>query len=181
MSGMSGCCSPAPGCKLPLASCPNPCCEVSSMSNGRVLAFSLLAMAAGALGARAQQAPAAEPSKPAAAKPEKEKEASKEVRIKQECGTLEEDFRRRAALYYLKGEKDPREAILKDIDPESASQVRRLIETDRSFKELDYHYLEKIKNCEQRILNRLRLDRFNGVEDLLEVVKEKQFPNSAAY
>src|SRR5262249_49040799 len=46
---------------------------------------------------------------------------------------------------------------------------------------LDYHYLEKMRNCEQRILNRLRLDKFNGIEDLLEILKDKKFPNTAAY
>jgi hypothetical protein len=128
-------------------------------------------------------APAASPpatDKPPA-DPESEKKATKEVRIKAECAVLEDVFRHRSALHYLKSEKEPREAILKGIDPESASQVRRLIDKDENFNELDYHFIEKTKNCEQRILNRLRIDAFNGVDDLLEVVKGKSYPVSAAY
>jgi cysteine peptidase C11 family protein/helix-hairpin-helix protein len=81
----------------------------------------------------------------------------------------------------LQNEKEAREAIFKAIDPESAGQVKQLVEKDEAFTDLDYHFLEKIKNCEQRILNRLRADKFNGVEDLLEAVKEKKYPNSAAF
>ncbi|MFO0980282.1 MAG: clostripain-related cysteine peptidase [Planctomycetota bacterium] len=133
-------------------------------------------------GALTAQQPPPPASGEAAARPaEAANKAPKEVRIKEECGTLESVFRRRTALHYLKSEAEAKDAILKDIDPESAAQVRRLIDTDSTFKELDYHYLEKLRNCEQRILNRMRLDKFNGIEDLLEVVKDKKFPISAAY
>lgn len=134
-----------------------------------------------------QQGPASQPAAtaPAAAGPKDEaasdKRATKDVNIKKECGTLEEVFRHRAALQFLKNDKDARDAILKTIDPDSANAIRSFIDREEGFTELDYHFTEKIKNSEARILERLRSDKFQGVADLLEVVKGKQYPVSAAY
>jgi DNA uptake protein ComE-like DNA-binding protein len=135
-----------------------------------------------------QQAPA---SQPAASQPSgsagpqltepSDKRSPKEVVIKKECGVLEDVFKHRSALHYLKNDKDAREAILKTIDPESANAVKSFLERDERFTELDYHYGEKIKNSEARILERLRSDKFQGVADLLEAVKSKQYPASVAF
>ncbi|MBI3817521.1 MAG: helix-hairpin-helix domain-containing protein [Planctomycetes bacterium] len=132
------------------------------------------------------QSPATQPaSGPASSGPRDEapsdKRASRDVNIKKECGVLEDVFRHRAALQYLKAEKDAREAILKTIDPDSANAIRSIVDREENYTELDYHFTEKIKNCESRILERLRSDKFQGVADLLEVVKGKQYPASAAY
>ncbi|MBI3845525.1 MAG: helix-hairpin-helix domain-containing protein [Planctomycetes bacterium] len=148
----------------------------------RLSAFGFVVLGlAGASAAKDAPAPAAAPPADKAAVKDAEKKAPKEIVIKAECGVLEDVFRHRAALHYLKNENEAREAILKGIDPESAGQVKQLIEKDEAFTDLDYHFLEKIKNCEQRILNRLRVDKFNGVEDLLEAVKGKNYPTSVAY
>src|SRR5262245_61097043 len=38
-----------------------------------------------------------------------------------------------------------------------------------------------MKNCEQRILRKLRADKFQGTADLLEAMKAKSYPASAAF
>ena len=110
-----------------------------------------------------------------------DKRASKEVDVKKECGVLADVYKHRTALHFLKNEKEAREAILKTIDPEAADQIKGLVEKDERFTELDYHFVEKIRNCEQRILNRLRADKFQGVADLVEAVKDKNYPNTVAF
>src|SRR5262245_20639119 len=157
------------------------------MSNAPLVALSFLLVSAAIA---PQQGPASQPSgsgappqgaasQPAAgpsnAEPT-EKRASKEVVIKKECGVLEDVYKHRAALHFLKNDKEAREAILKTIDPESANSVKSFVEREERFTELDYHFCEKIKNCETRILERLRSDKFQGVADLLESVKSKQYP-----
>jgi hypothetical protein len=117
----------------------------------------------------------------AAASQPADKRATKEVDVKKECAVLADVFRHRSALHYLKLEKEAREAILKTIDGESADQVKGLVEKDERFTELDYHFVEKVRNCEQRILNRLRLDRFQGIADLVEAVKDKSYPQTVAF
>lgn len=108
--------------------------------------------------------------------------APKDVNIRRELKVMEEVYRRRLALNYLKNaDKPARDAILKDLDPQSSAAITRLVDDVSSFTNLDYHYLEKIKNCENRLLHRLRKDEFQGIEDLLEAVKDKTYPNSAAY
>src|SRR4029079_1114752 len=106
------------------------------------------------------QGAASQPSEPGKVTPPTDKKATKEVDVKKECGVLADVFKHRTALHFLKNDKDAREAILKTIDPESAEQIKGLVEKDERFVELDYHFVEKIRNCEQRILNRLRLDKF---------------------
>jgi hypothetical protein len=125
-------------------------------------------------------APASQPSADGKVPPASDKKASKEVDIKKECGVLADVFKHRAALHYLKNEKDAREAILKTIDSEAAEQIKGLIEKEERFTELDYHYVEKVKNCEQRILHRLRADKFQGIADLVEIVKDKAYPHTVA-
>lgn len=135
-------------------------------------------------GAFAQTPPAAPPAASEAKegeKPENAQAATKEVKIKSELGTLEEVFRRRLALLQLKNDKAARDAALKDLDPASAQQINQILDDNSMFTNLEYHYLEKIRNCERRLLHRLRADSFQGIEDLLEVVKDKKFPTSAAY
>lgn len=125
-------------------------------------------------------APASAEDGSKAAKPEDLK-PTKAVDIRKECKALEEVFRRRLALHHLKNAQDVREAVLKTIDPDSAASIKGLVDRDERFAELDYHFLEKIRNCEQRILNRLREDRFHGVADLLEAVAKKEHPVGAAF
>ncbi len=124
---------------------------------------------------------------PGSATPEKEgdteglQSAPKEVKIKSELATLDEVFRRRLALLHLKNDKAARDAILKDLDPASVQSINQLLDDTSTFTNLEYHYLEKVKNCEKRVLHRLRADGFQGVEDVLEGVKDKKFPSTAAY
>jgi hypothetical protein len=125
--------------------------------------------------------PASQPAQGPRDEAQNDKRASKEVNLKKECGVLEDVFRHRAALNYLKNEKEAREAIFKTIDPESANAIKSFVEREEGFTELDYHFAEKTRNCEIRILNRLRADKFQGVADLLEAVKGKNYPMSAAY
>ncbi len=132
-------------------------------------------------------APAA-PAAPATAADGEKKEgdedltkASGEVAVKKELKVLEEVFKRRAALQYLKGDKGARDQIVADLDPESAAAIKSLTDDDTVFTNLDYHFIEKMKNCEDRVLYRMRKDQFQGIEDLLESVKDKQYPTSAAF
>ena len=111
----------------------------------------------------------------------REGRAAEEIRIRAECEAIESAFRRRTALHWLRGEATAREAILREADPQSAGSVRSLVDDERRFTELDYHFIEKIRNCENRILNRLRVDRFQGTEDVLEAVRGKDYPVSAAW
>lgn len=126
-------------------------------------------------------APSSQPTEAAKGSISTDKKATDEVSIKSECRVLEDVWRRRTALHYLRLEKEARDATLKAIAPESAGNVRRLVEDNESFTTLDYHFVEKMKNCEQRLLNRLRADKFQGVADLLEIVKGKNYPVSEAY
>ncbi len=103
------------------------------------------------------------------------------VQIKKELQLLEKVAKRRLLLHFLKAEKDTRGAALGELAPESAGTVRRLFEKDAAFKQLDYHLLEKMENCEKRLLAQLRNDKFQGVEDLLEFVADKKHPDSAIY
>ncbi len=131
--------------------------------------------------APATNAPATATPAPGAEKAEDLQKTSKEVKIKTELATLEEVFKRRLALLYLKNEKPARDAALKDLDPASTAQINQLLDDTSTYTNLEYHYVEKIKNCEARLLHRLRADSFQGIEDVLEVVKDKKFPASAAY
>ena len=127
------------------------------------------------------QKPASEPATGPKQEAPSQKRASQKVDVKKECDVLEDVFRHRAAFHFLKNNKTAREAILKTIDTQSAGKVRLLVENEERFRELDYHFVEKINNCEQRILGRLRADKFQGVADLLEAVKARQYPTSPAF
>jgi|GEM_PF-5099966 len=126
---------------------------------------------------------AEEPAPPAqsTAKAEAEKKDDGVVKIKQELQLLEKVSKRRLLLHYLREDKDAREAVLKGLAPESAGAVKRLLEKDSAFKQLDYHLLEKMENCEKRLLAQLRNDKFQGTEDLLEFVADKKHPGTAPY
>lgn len=131
--------------------------------------------------AHAQDAPPApETAKPEAAK-DKLDAPPKDVEIKAEMRLIEEVAKRRAAMHFLKNDPGARDAILKPLDPTSARNIRSLIESDENFTNLDYHFLEKVRNGENRVLAKLRKDGFQGVEDVLEGVKDKKFPNSAVF
>ena len=104
-----------------------------------------------------------------------------QVEIKKELQLLDKVFRRRLLLHYLKEEKEKREAVLKVLAPNSAASIKRLLEKESAFNQLDYHFLEKMENCENRLLSQLRRDKFQGVEDLLEFVRDKKHPDTAAY
>lgn len=104
-----------------------------------------------------------------------------QVQIKKEMQLLDKVFRRRLLLHYLKEEKEKREAVLKELAPESAASIKRLLEKESAFNQLDYHFLEKMDNCKKRLLSQLRKDKFQGVEDLLEFVRDKKHPDTAAY
>lgn len=103
------------------------------------------------------------------------------VTIKKELKHLEQVSKRRMLLHYLKTNKTQRDAALKDLAPDSASQIKRLLERDKAFKQLDYHLQEKMANCEARLLNQLRKDRFQGVEDVLEFLRDKKHPHTAVF
>ena len=126
-----------------------------------VLFAAALASGAGDFAARRQGA-ASQPSEAGKFTPPTDKRATKEVDVKKECGVLADVYKHRTALHFLKNEKEAREAILKTIDPEAADQIKGLVEKDERFNELDYHFVEKIRNCEQRILNRLRARQVPG-------------------
>jgi hypothetical protein len=156
---------------------PRPCCVF-------ILFLSCAAVCSGQATTQpsgAQDAPASQPADAGKVTPPSDKRASKDVDVKKECAVLADVFKHRTALHYLKNEKDAREAILKTIDPEAAEQIKALVEKDERFTELDYHFVEKVRNCEQRILNRLRLDAFQGVADLVEAVKDRSYPHSVAF
>jgi len=122
-------------------------------------------------------APPGKPEKPdAAAKPA----ADGKVDLKSELGQLEQVFKRRTALHWLKNSKETLEALGKAIDPASAGAIQALVNKKTSFDELDYHFVEKGANCEQRVLNHLRAEKFRGVADLLEIVAGKNYPASVA-
>lgn len=104
-----------------------------------------------------------------------------QVQIKKEMQLLDKVFRRRLLLHYLKEEKEKREAVLKELAPESAASIKRLLEKESAFNQLDYHFLEKMENCRKRLLSQLRQDKFQGIEDLLEFVRDKKYPDTAAY
>lgn len=155
--------------------------------------LALLAACTLALQASGQDEPA-DPSAPQAAegesggdgakpaeKPEDLQKATKEVSLKKELKVYEEVFRRRLALHFLHDDGDARDEITSGLDPESASDIKNVATDETFFKSLDYHYLEKMRNCEKRVLHRLRKDGFQGLEDLLEIVRDKKFPVSAAY
>lgn len=111
-----------------------------------------------------------------------DKKATKEVDIRTECKVLEDVFRRRTMLHYLKSvEKEAKEAIFKSLDPRSSAAIKEIVEKEKNSIELDYHFVEKIKNCEQRILGKLRTDKFQGISDLLEAVSKKTHPISAGF
>jgi hypothetical protein len=150
------------------------------MTSSRSRALLVGALFAASVVAQTPVAESQPTSKPVFAPPS-DKRADKDVDIKKECAVLEDVARRRSALRFLKLEKEAREAALKTIDPDSANAVRRLVENDQSYRELDYHFVEKIKNCELRILNRLRADKFQGLADLLEALKGREHPKSAAF
>ena len=135
-----------------------------------------LASAAGAAGFVPQEAPA----KPAAAAKGEAKLDAK-VDLRGELATLEQVWKRRTALHWLKGNKELLEALGKVIDPVSAQAIGALVGSPPRFDELDYHYVEKQDNCEERLLASLRVDQFRGVADLLEVVATKNYPASVAY
>jgi len=103
------------------------------------------------------------------------------VEIRKELQLLDKVFRRRLLLHYLKQEKEKRDAVLKELAPDSAASIKALLEKESKFKQLDYHFLEKMENCKTRLLSQLWKDKFQGVEDLLEFVRDKKHPNTAAY
>jgi DNA uptake protein ComE-like DNA-binding protein len=132
--------------------------------------------------APASQPVAAAPAEPGPkGTPPSDKKAPEQVDIRKESKVLEDVWRHRAALHFLRQEKDAREAILKTIATESARSVKHFVENEEAFTELDYHYVEKMRNCEQRLLGRLRADKFQGIADLLEVTRAKSYPASEAY
>src|SRR5262249_50891438 len=96
-----------------------------------------------------------------------------------EVSALEQVWRRRSAFQWLKQSKETLEALAKVIDPTSAASISGLVNDKVRADELEYHYVEKTKNCEQRILNQLRLDHFRGVADLLEALAKEKYPLSA--
>ncbi|MBI4882139.1 MAG: helix-hairpin-helix domain-containing protein, partial [Planctomycetes bacterium] len=150
------------------------------MPHRRLVALPLLSLLAfAALHALAAAQPAEEATPPAPA--DDLTKAPAEVVIKRELKVYEQVFQRRLAMHFLRDDAAARDALLADLDPSSASSIRQLAADESSFRNLDYHFVEKRRNCEQRVLARLRTDGFEGIEDLLEVVKDKKFPESAAF
>jgi hypothetical protein len=122
---------------------------------------------------------AAAPAKDA--KEEKDGKKDEAVELKKELSTLEQVWKRRTALHWLKSSKETVEALSKVLDPTSASSIASLVKDDVRYDELQYHFVEKIRNCEQRVLAKLRNEKFRGVADLLEALASKQYPASVAY
>ncbi len=139
--------------------------------------LSALVFAVAQVPAAGQPAEGAAPAAPA----DDLTKAPAEVVIKRELQVYEQVFQRRLALHFLREDRAARDQHLGELDPSSASSVQQLLDSDSSFRNLDYHFVEKRRNCEQRILARLRTDGFQGVEDLIEVVKDRKFPDSAAF
>ncbi|MEN6428379.1 MAG: clostripain-related cysteine peptidase [Phycisphaerales bacterium] len=144
--------------------------------------FSILCLTSLGLGAVVAQepTPAQEPAAKVADPNEKAKDKD-QVKIKDELQLLGKVFQKRLLLHYLKDDEGQRQAALKGLASQSAGAVKRLFEDDAEFKRLDYHLAEKVKNCERRLLAQLRRDKFQGVEDLLEFVTDRKFPETAAY
>ncbi|MSR48224.1 MAG: hypothetical protein EXS13_14395, partial [Planctomycetes bacterium] len=124
---------------------------------------------------------------PNPAKPDAKADAAKpaadpsKVDLRSELATLDQVWKRRTALHFLKNGKELVEGLGKVIDPTSAQAIQALLNKKTSFDELDYHLVEKIANCEQRVLNHLRGEKFRGVADLLEVMASKNYPLSVAH
>lgn len=125
--------------------------------------------------APAQAAPA-DAKKDAAAKPADDGK----VDLRAEVAALEQVWKRRTAFTWLKKSKETLEALGKAIDPTSAASIQALVNDKIRADELEYHYVEKAKNCEQRILGQLRNDHFRGVADLLEALAKESYPVSPA-
>ncbi len=107
--------------------------------------------------------------------------ATSEVELQHELKVYEQVYRRSLALHFLRVEKAGRGAVLDGLDPNSAGSIKYLADDETAFQNLDYHFIERRRNAEQRILAKLRKDGFRGIEDVLEVVKDRAFPDSAAF
>ena len=134
----------------------------------------------------------ADTGEPAASAESTEEEAASEdaeamegadVDLMSELSILGEAFQRRMALIQLK--KHAEEAGLRPMFPEIPSSVvddiGSLVGNEDMCKLLMYHYVERAKNAEVRILQKLRQDKFEGIQDLLEYVQEEKYPSSVAY
>ncbi|MEN6335319.1 MAG: clostripain-related cysteine peptidase [Phycisphaerales bacterium] len=143
----------------------------------------LTSMNLGLAAAAAQEPAPQEPPVAKAADPnDKVKDKDKDqVKIKEELQLLGKVFQRRLLLHYLKDEESARTSVVDALASESGAAAKRLIEDDASFKRLDYHLAEKAKNCERRLLAQLRKNKFQGVEDVLEFVADRKYPDNAAY
>lgn len=111
-------------------------------------------------------------------------DAKKKVKVdlKSELNVLGNVFKRRMALIKLK--KVQGEDKLKEFFPDVPADVVnriRSVTRDETYKLLTYHYVERAKNAETRILQKLRADKFEGIQDLLEFVEKKKYPSSVAY
>jgi hypothetical protein len=128
-------------------------------------------------------APAAAPASDAKpeAKPDAKPDAKADgkVDLRAEVAALEQVWKRRCAFQWLKQSKETLDALAKVIDPTSAGSITGLVNDKVRADELEYHYVEKTKNCEQRILAQLRNDHFRGVADLLEALAKEKYPLSA--
>jgi len=132
----------------------------------------LLVVACSTAAANGQSTPAAASAPPAS--------ASVDVDLKKELSTLEQVFKRRTALHWLKQSKETLEGLAKVLDPASLASIQALVNDRVRYDELQYHLVEKLRNCEQRVLARLRGEKFRSVADLLEAVASRQYPSSVA-
>jgi hypothetical protein len=131
--------------------------------------------------AAAQEATPREPPAANAADPNEKGKDKDQVKIKAELQLLDKVYQKRLLLRYLKDDEGVRKSVVDALTPRSGDAVRRIIEDDADFKRLDYHLAEKIENCQRRLLAQLRKDKFQGIEDLLEFVTDRKFPENAAY
>lgn len=124
----------------------------------------------------------AEEEKDEEEKVEKKEDKESKVDLKSELRVLGDVFKRRMALLKLKKaqDSDKLKEMFPDIPEDVVNRIRS-VTRDQTYKLLTYHYVERAKNAEVRILQKLRADKFEGIQDLLEFVEQKKYPSSVAY
>ncbi len=114
---------------------------------------------------------------------EAESKGENGVDLKAELSVLGDVFRRRMALLQLKKlqDDDKLASMFPELPENVVDQIKSVVTDKETYKLLTYHYVERARNAEVRILQKLRKDKFEGVQDLLEKVEQKTYPSSVAY
>lgn len=118
-----------------------------------------------------------------AEEPSKDADEKNAIDLKAELGVLGSVYKRRMALLWLKHlqDEDKLDSMFPKTPDDVVSKIRSVVASESNYKQLAYHYVERARNAEVRILQKLRQDKFEGVQDLLESMEQKSFPASVAY